>query len=348
MIRLLLLCTVFFLLYLAFSAMSQFDAKIYFSLYDYQIETTIFAFGTVFLASQLTLVILLRFIFLIFNIPTIIKKQWLKRKLQQLNIKLLRTISELLMGNKNKALDIIKKILPELGEENKNLVHLIKASRETQIDKKSYYLKTLVDKKHFSIYAAKSLATIAFLSGNYIKAEKYALKAFNEDDTNTDVIITLIRIYAKLANWSKMVFIISKLQRADSKLLSNKASEIATYYYSAAKSSLEIGDDTEAIKLLESALELKPDYLEALNLFVELNVNKQNTTSVLQIINSSFLIKPSFEIALMYINCSKDSAHDIYATLATIVNPVNHKGLFLAIAAYLDLSDNIVILKGNG
>lgn len=345
MIRFLFLCTLFFLLYLGFISISEFDSRINFSVYNYQIETTVFFFGTVFLAAQLILVIILKFIFLVFDIPTIIRKKWLKRKLHQINGKLLRAVAELLMGNKKQALDITKKILPDVEEENRDLTHLIKAAGEMSFDKKIYFLRTLVDKKYFSIYAAKSLAEQFFLNAHYSEAEEYAIKAFNEDDTNTDVMIILIRIYAKLSNWPRMVFIVSKLQRADSKLLEKNAREIASYYYNAAKSALELGEDVEAIKFLESSLELKPDYIEALNLFIELNVSMQNTANVLKILKAAFSVKPNFEIALMYIKCSKSSVSAVYGTLANIVNPNEHTALFLAIAAYLDLPEKIKDIK---
>jgi uncharacterized membrane-anchored protein len=345
MIRFLFLCTLFFLLYLGFMSISEFDSEVKFSIYNYQIETTAFFFGTAFLLTQLALVIVLKFIFLIFDIPTIIRKKWLKRKLKQINAKLLKALSELLMGNQNGALDIAKTILPEMEEENRDLTHLIKAAGEMSFDKKIYYLRTLVDKKHFSIYAAKSLAELFFLNSYYSEAEEYAVKAFNEDDTNTDIMIILIRIYAKLANWPRMVFIVSKLQRADSKLLEKNAHEIASYYYNAAKSVLELGEDLEAIKFLESSLELRPDYIEALNLFIELNINIQNTADILKILKAAFSVKPCFEIALLYIKCSKSSLSAVYGTLAKIASPNEHNALFLAIAAYLDLPDKIKEIK---
>jgi len=345
MIRFLFLCTLFFLLYLGFMSISEFDSRVSFTIYNYQIETTVFFFGTAFLLAQLALVIILKFIFLVFDIPTIIRKKWLKRKIQQINVKLLRAVSELLMGNKNGALDITKRILPDVEEENRDSAHLIKSSLEMSFDKKIYYLRTLVDKKHFSIYAAKSLAELFFLNSHYSEAEEYAIKAFNEDDTNTDIMIILIRIYAKLASWPRMVFIVSKLQRADSNLLEKHAHEIASYYYNAAKSVLEVGEDLEAIKFLESSLELRPDYIEALNLFIELNINMQNTATVLKILKAAFTAKPCFEIALMYIKCSKSSVNAVYGTLANIASPNEHNALFLAIAAYLDLPDKIKEIK---
>lgn len=345
MIRFLILCTLFFLLYLGFSAIGEFDSTINLSVYGYTIETTLFAFGAIFLTLTLILLIALRLIFLVFDLPTIIRKQWFKRKLKHVNAKLLGAIAELMMGNRQKSVEMTTRILPELEEENKNLVTLIKATGEDSFDKKVSYLRYLVDKKHYSIYAARTLAEIFFSNSQYHEAEGYAVKAFNEDDTDTGIMLILIKIYAKLAMWPKMVFIVSKLQRADNKLLLSHAEEIAVYYYNAARDALESGDDVEAVKFLQSSLELKPDYIDALILFTELNINMQNTASILTVLKAAFIARPCFEIALMYIKSCKSSVNAIYGTLASIVKPGEHNELFLALAAYLDLPDKIKEIK---
>ena len=345
MVRFLILCTVIILLYFGFSAAREFDCVIKLSVYNYTVETTVFVFGAVFFILTLILSIILRLIFLIFDLPTLIRKQWVKRKLKQMNIKLLRAVAELMMGNRQKSIEITTKMLFELEEENKELVTLIKAASENNHDKKVAYLRYLVDKKYYSVYAAKSLAEIFFLNAEYHEAEEYAAKAFNEDDTDAEIMLILTRIYAKLALWPKMIFIISKLQRADTRLLTTHADEISGYYYNAAKAVLGSGEDMEAVKFLQLSLELKPDYIDALILYTELNINMQNTASILTILKAAFAARPCFEIALMYIKTSKSSTNAIYGTLASIVKPNKYNDLFLAVAAYLDLPDKIRAIK---
>ena len=120
MIRFLILCVVFFLLYIGFSTIGDYDSGIKFSVYDYQIETTLFVFLTVFVFTQLFLMVALKLIFLIFDLPTILKKRWYRRKLLKINNRLLNVLAELLMGNKKKSLKITSNILSELDEENKD------------------------------------------------------------------------------------------------------------------------------------------------------------------------------------------------------------------------------------
>ena len=345
MIRFLIVCIAFFLLYLSFNVISEYDSVLQFTVFDYQIETSLFTFVTIFIATQLILIIILKLVFLVFDIPTLIKQKWHKRKLLRVNRKLLYVLSELLMGNRKKATEASNSLVPELDEDHKDVINLILAVSEEGFDKKIQYLRNLIDKKNYSVYASKSLAEIFYNNKHYKQAEECAIKAFNEDDTDAELMLVLIRIYAALGLWPKLVFITAKLQRADAKLLKEHSSEIASFYYAAAKSYLQSGEDVEVTNYLESALELSPDYIEALNLFTELSNNTNNTASVLKILKAAFSIRPCFEIARMYADSSRSSADVIYGTLAGIASPAKHQALYLAIAAYLGLNNKITEMK---
>lgn len=346
MMKFLTICVVLFLLYLGFNLANEFDSHFNILVFDYKIETTFFIFISLFFIVQLILVMVLRIIFLVFDLPMVISQGWHKRKIRRASENLLKAISDLLMGNRQKSLESISKLVPEFDKNNEELVNLILAESDSNFDSKIIRLTKLVDKKNYSIYAAKVLAEMFLAKGDYKQAEKYASKAFNENDTDLQLILILIRIYAKLEAWSKMIFLTAKLQRADTKFLKANAEEISKYHYLAAKAAVSSNHDEEAIKLLEAALELKPDYLEALNLFTELNINLKNSTAMLKILKAAFATCPSFEIAELYIKCSRSSVDAIYGTLAGIVNPSEHQALFLAIAAYLGLYDKITHIKG--
>lgn len=345
MIRFLILCTVFFLLYIGFSTIGEYDSSIKLFVFDYQIETTLFVFLTVFILIQLLLMIALKLIFLIFDLPTILKKRWYRRKLLKINNRLLNVLAELLMGNKKKSLKITNNILSELDEENKDFVNLVLAEGEDSFDKKIQYYRNLIDKKNFSVYASKKLAEIFYNNTHHIQAEEFALKAFNEDDTDTELMLILIRIYASLGSWPKMVFIVSKLQRADGSLFEVNSEEIASYYYAASKHYLQIGSEDEAKKYLELAIEYKPDYIEALNLLMELLTNTNNSASILKVLRAAFSAKPCFEIARMFADSSRSSAEAIYGTLAGIVQPAKYPAVFLALAGYLGIKEKVIEIK---
>ncbi len=345
MIRFLILCTVFFLLYIAFSAVGEFDSILQFSAYGYEIESTLFTFTAFFIATQLVLMIVLKSIFLVFDMPSIIKKKWHKRKLIKINKKLLNVLAELLMGNRKKSLSMTNSMISDIDEDNKEVINLVLAEAEEGFDKKIQHFRNLIDKKNYSVYASKRLAEIFYENTHHKQAEECALKAFNEDDTDTGLMLILIRIYASLGEWPKLVFIVSKLQRADVKKINENNVELASYYYAAAKSYLQSGSDDEALKYLEYALQLNPVYIEALNLFTELSTNVNNTVAILKILRAAFSANPCFEVARMYADSATGSAEAIYGTLAGIAQPAKYPALFLALAAYLGLIEKITELK---
>lgn len=357
MIRFLVLCFIFFALYIAFSVMSEFDSNIKLLAYGYEVDMTLFTFGMLFAAAQLVLFIILKSIFLILNLPSILKNRWMQRKLVKTNQKLLYVLAELLMGKKDKSLAMINKIINEVNSNNANgnkeVANLVFAEAERKFDKKIRYLQSLIGKKHYSFYANKNLAMIFHENGHYKQAEEYALQAFNENDTDPELMLSLLRIYAALNEWPKMVFIFSKLQRVNVGNIEKNAEEIARYYYTAAKFYLRDDADDEALKYLEYALEINPAYIEALNLFTELSNNNKNNAAILKVLKAAFSFNPCFEIARMYADNvlsspegeSEGGAEAIYGSLSEIVQPSKYPALFLALAAYLGLIEKIQEIK---
>ncbi|PCJ29792.1 MAG: hypothetical protein COA94_00080 [Rickettsiales bacterium] len=345
MIRLLILCVIFVLFYIGIGAMEHYDSALKFTALGYHIETTLFAFTAAFVIIQLITMICLKLVYLMFNLPQIIRNEWQRSSIQKLNRKLLNTLAELLMGNKKKSLGLASKLISSLNDKNKNVIHLILAELSDNPGKREEYLRNLTTEKHYSIYALKRLAEISYKNMHYKQAEDYALKAFNEDDTDTELMLSLIRIYASLKTWQRLVFVVSKLQRADTKLLQKHSGEIAEYYYLAAKDYVQEESDDEALNYLESALELNPCHMPALNLFTKLAVNMKNSSSALKILKSAFAATPSFELAKMYANSAHSSSDVVYGTLANLATPAKYPELFLALATYLNLPDQIVKIK---
>ena len=91
MVKFLILCAVFFLLYLGFNTIGEFDSSVKFSAFDYEIDTTVFTFAALFLIAQVVLMIIFRGIFLIFDLPSIIRENLHKRKLRKTNRKVKKT-----------------------------------------------------------------------------------------------------------------------------------------------------------------------------------------------------------------------------------------------------------------
>lgn len=345
MIRLLILSIIIFLLYIGFVSISVYDSPAEFVFLNYHIETTLFSAFALSAVLTLTLFTIFKVVFLIFDIPAIIRERIRKNKLQKLSERSLRAFSELLMGNKQKAFEIINKISPDIALDNSEVTYLVNFQTETSFDKKIHTLRNLLNRKNYSIYAAKTLAQIFFDNAHYQEAEEYAIKAFNENDTDIEIMVLLIRIYAKLGLWPKLVFVVAKLQRADTKLLKVMRDEIAKYYYMASKNSLAAGDDAEAIKYLESSLELKPDCIEALTLFTEIKAATGHASEVTKILKSAYSLSPCFQIAELLIKTLNSGSESTYTTLASIADPKEYLDLYLAVAAYLNLPNRLAELR---
>lgn len=346
MIRFLFLCIVFLLLYVGFNAINEFDSIVALKIFGYEIETTTFAFVALLLSVYLVMAVLFKIIFTIFDIPHFAQQAWHRWRVRKNNEQMLQVVAELILGNKAKALSLANKIWLNSPPEKRIFINLLRAECEANVPLKAEYLHNLLEQKAYIPYSAKKLAEICLNNNNLKEAEAYAIKAWNENNTDTALILLLIRIYASQSSWSKMAYGISKLQRADIKLFNKYTEEIAGYYYAAAKSALEAGNDNESIKFLESALVLKPDYLDAIHLYTELGINlKDSSAPLLKVLKNAFINSPSFEIALLYAKCVSSSVDVIYGTLASLAKPADNQGLFLAIAAYLGLTDKIAELK---
>ncbi|MFK7974461.1 MAG: heme biosynthesis HemY N-terminal domain-containing protein [Rickettsiaceae bacterium] len=345
MVKFIILCTVFFLLYLGFSFVGQYDIPVNLLASGYQITTTLFVLVITFLITQLLLMIVLKCIFSIITLPSIMRQQWQQRKQNKITQRLIDSLAYLLIDKKIKAIKNIYNIAPELSAHNKEIANLIMAEAEMDRQKAIQYYNTLTDNKYYGMFAAKKLAEIFYHNKQYDQAENFAIRAFNQNDTDAVLMLLIIRIYAKLGQWSKLILIVSKLQRTDRYNIDIYVNEIASYYYAAAKHYLEQEQDNEAQKYLELALEFEPSYIEALHLLIEILNNTNQSSAILKLLKSAFSSNPCFEIAKIYADSSNNAPEEIYTTLASISTPIKHPTVFLAIAAYLGLYDKISQLK---
>ncbi|RTK92400.1 MAG: hypothetical protein EKK61_04605 [Rickettsiales bacterium] len=345
MFKFLLICTFFFLFYLGFIFLGEYDSVIKLNVFNYQIETTLFIIIVVFSITQLIFTIFLKAVFFLLNLPQIIKRRWQKKKLQNINKKLLQIIANLLIDNKKDLVQEIKNLKNDLDEDSQDIINIVMAESDLSFDQKiENYRKISVNKK-FSAYAHKKLAEIFYKEGHHIQAEEFAIKSFNENDIDPETMLVLIKIYVSLNLWPKLIFIVSKLKRTSSKIFNNYSNEIAYYYYIAAKHYLNSNDDAQARKYLELSLEIKPDHIESLTLFAHLLINANDTELLFKILKTAFAINPLFEIAKLYIDSSNSQPEEIYTSLANIASPIQNQALFLAIAGYLNLHNQLNEIK---
>ncbi len=340
MLRFIFICTLIFSLYLASIYITTYDPLVTFSVLNYKTQLHLSILILILLIIQLALSLIFKLAFYILYLPFSIKKYLHQKSLSNLNKNILKTYIELLIGNRTQAIEFSKKLLTNTTYNiNPSFKNLIYSLTESNFDNKLHYLMKLLDTKLIRNYALKQLAITYSSYLMYESAEKYIEQAFAQDNTDTETLLLLIKIYAALHKWHKMLFIITKLQRTDNKLLDDHKNEFATYYFQAASFFVDKEDKDKANHYLELALNIYHSHLDSLNLFVKINDTSNKGIKILLL---AFNTNPSFEIAQIYIKYSNDKAPKLYKTLSNIVPPSKNIALFLAIAAYLKIDQKII------
>lgn len=340
MTRLLIICIIFLLSYVGFSILSQLDSALTINLYDYFIESSFFTFIILYILSAISSILFFKIIFLILDLPSYLKDLFLTRRANNANYQLIKAMTEFIMGEKPKSLNALKKITPYFKEDYKIFYTLLLAEREEAIDQKIKYFQELEQFKLGAAFATKRLAQILYQNGKYTESENYAVKSFYLNEYDSDNLAILIDCYYELADWEKLTFITNKLNRIDKPKFESIKNNLTTYYLTAAKNMYSSNENQKAISYLEIALELMPGNYEVLNFYLTI---KQGTA--LTILQNAFITNPCFEIFQLYYKFSLLPPLQIYEELESLVSATQHLGVFLAIAAYLDLPDKILELK---
>ncbi|XVN42935.1 MAG: heme biosynthesis HemY N-terminal domain-containing protein [Candidatus Rickettsia vulgarisii] len=345
MIRLLIICAIFLLLYFGFSLLSQLDSILTIKLYNYQIESSFFTSIVIYILSTIIIIGAIKIICAIIDIPSSIKGIFRTKKANSNTSQLIETMKELIIGERTKSLSAIKKINKNgLKQDKKKLYHLLLAETEENTDQKIKYFQELEQAKYCLSFVTKRLAQIFYNSDTYKKSEDYAVKSFYLNEYDSENLETLLNCYSKLGEWEKFTFIVPKLHKADKQKFESIKDKIVDNYILAAKNMIDANDNKKALYYLELALGISPANYKALDHYLTINFsNKKNKDP--KILQEAFAKKPSFEIVELYKKFYSLKPVEIYKNLESIVNPQEHLGLFLSIAAYLDLPDKIKSLK---
>lgn len=345
MIRFLIVCAAFFIAYLGFSALAVFDSKIFVTAYNYSVETTIFSFIAVLLILVLLIAFALKTIFFIFDIPSLINKKLAASRNKKVTFGLIKALSYLLINNKSKSVEEVRKFAGTIKPEHKELFELLQAETADNFDHKIQHYRMLKSSTDYNYLAMKRLAQTFYSQGLYEQAVEYASVAFNANEHDQEIIEILINCYGKLSLWTKFTFMVQKFSKLELENQGNIQSVIANYYLIAAKDMLESGQDADAIGYLESALEFNPVFTPALDLYYALNINLHKASDNLEIVEDAFIANPTFELAEIYIKASDLPAQEIYENLAKLVDQKQYYPVFMTIAAYLNLPAKLEYLR---
>lgn len=345
MIRVLIICIIFLLLYCGFVVLSQLDSVISFNLYNLYIETTVFTVATFFILSFLCCFIVLKTIFLILDLPSNLKGFFYSRQITNNNYLLLQAMTEYIIGDNSKALSLVKRITSSLKPENKEFHQLFLAEIQEVPEKRIKLFQELEKSKFYTAFVTKRLAALYYQNNMYTTAEEYAVKSFNLNESDSETLEILIDCYVKLSLWTKLTFLISKLNRLDLIKYDSIKGKLSDYCVLAAKHMITNNEEEDAVHNLELAMKLVPSHYEALTLYFSMQNTKSRKNT--EILNAAFIDHPSFEIAQLYKQFSFMTPTEIYEGLVKLINPNEHLGLFLSIAAYYGLSDKIEQLRGD-
>lgn len=345
MIRLFFLTFLTVILYLGFSIVNEYDTNIHIEFLNYFIDISSFFLLSCAIITYIILSILLKLLALILSAPKLIATH-VKTSKQKHNIDLLlEAYSLILSDNKETAKKITSRIKNELPPEFAMHSHIIFSATEHEPEQQAYHLKHLLDFAEYKTFAAKELAKYFFKYQYYQQALEY-IKQIPNLKGDIEAQITLIEIYSKLQNWEECEESINNIQSLNSNSLKQISPEkIANVYFIAAKDVLENGNDDKAIHYLQQSLIYKTDFLEAVELLCALNINTGNSKLNKPFIENAFSISPSFELCELYARSTELNAKSLYQELASLVDARTHIGIFMAFAAYLDLKDEIAILK---
>lgn len=332
-------------LYLGFTVITRFDTATLITIGDYAIQTTLFTLCVGFIAVILVTVITLNIVSFIFGLPFAIQQTLHSKKLQNYTNLLLLATTQIIIDNKQKARKILNKIQSDIKTEHQEQFTLLLATAGDEFDHQIEHLVGLANSNNYGYYALKKLAQLFYSKQLYKEAENYAVKAFNINEFDIEIMQILLHCYGQMHLWTKLGFIISKIKLTSEATLSNLSNKISEYYFTAAKSVVEQGNDAEALNYLDLSLHYTPSYVEALSIYISLNNNLNHNANIQSILKAAFTAKPSFEIAELYIRSSNLTNLRVYEELAELVDPKMEMSVFLSIAAFLDLPDKIALLK---
>ncbi|MGC0371701.1 MAG: hypothetical protein DGJ47_000400 [Rickettsiaceae bacterium] len=331
------------LLYLGFLYVSDFDSIVQIFVYDLKIELSFFTIITTFFLLQFILIVVIKILSVLLNIPELFKKSWQQHRIQTTHTKLMNAIIFFITDRTEKSAKIARKIYSKIENEGKDLSNIIIAADEKNIvAKRDYYTKAL-ENEYLHAHAAKHIAKIYLHENQYVKAEKFALKCFDKNETDKENIMTLLEIYVALKAWDKFCALSSRLSYADKNDRNRKI--VSDHLYQQSQELIDNNKDSEAKEYLKKALSIKPDHIMCLNLYTKMEINSNNSSEALKILKSAFIYNNCFKIALMYAKCSTGSNEVIYRTLSADVEVKDNIHIFLSLAAYLELDSKVKELR---
>lgn len=337
MIRLLMVTIFIAILYLSFSLVSSYDTDVHLQFLDYSVTISSFFLIAAVIMGSIFIAFVSKILVLILNAPSIISGKIKTSKMQHITKQIIESYALSLAGKKEEGRKLINRIKQDLPIEFIIHSHLILSATDPNPEQKTHHLRYLLDHGEYKAFAAKELARYFVQHKYYQQALDYTEQALNLRDNDPELLQITFKVYAEMFMWDEFEEAIVRLKRLEPELSMPINSEIANYYFNAAKDVLASGEDDKAIHYLEKALMHRIDLIEAASLLCELLINRGDMQKSRQFLSNAFMASPSFELFELYAKASNGSEKEIYNEICLLADPREHLGLFIAIAAYLGL-----------
>jgi hypothetical protein len=345
MIRFLLTIFLISLLYLGFGFINQYDSALSVSFLDYRLTTSAFFLVVTIFFGYAIFAVILKAISLILSIPSALSNKMKDSRSQNINRDLLDCYSFAITGDEDALRRVSARIKNQLPSELSKHLSLILSTADYDHEQKAYHLRYLLENNSYPAFASLELAKYFLRHKYYKQGLEYAQKYLHFGSEDQEILCILTEIYGELRLWDGFNAAVRKLKDFDCKIDENLSCKISGYFLVAAKDCLSIGSDSEAMEYLENGLLYKAYDIEILDLICSLNVNRGYIEKNRQLLESVFASNPSFEIFEVYFRSVNMPASEIYSSLSSLADPRKHIGLFIGIAAFLDLDDTVEFLK---
>lgn len=346
MFRILSTIIIIVALYFMFLYLGNYDSAIVIEAYNYKIKSSVFFIIAILLIYYVLFTVFIKAVLAIVNAPSNVISFFSHYQSKRDNNNILAASSHLIAGNYIEATNIAKKYLNHKQEVIQKTAKVI-MSKAVSSREKLNYLQEILRYPELKLYANKTIAGIMLQSKDYGNALTFATEAQNIDKNDVDTAKLLLEVHANLEHWHNFKLVLDKLNNLTPDFVQKKRLYITENLFKAAKHSLEIGNDREAVDYLEQSILYQVDFLPSINLLAELYNNIGKQQHIITIIEQAFSYKPAYELFEIYKEFSTEQPAILYANLTKNVDVNHNLAVLIKIAHNLKIDSNISYLADN-
>lgn len=299
MLRTSILLLILIVVYLFISLISSYDNLSILNLGYYKLEISTILLIFCVLVIILLIITASKIVSRIYEMPHIIKL-WFLGNSKEKQLKIILQSMEAVITKKE---SFYKTCLANLADVKEAFLQDYKntllAILETDENHKILALKRLKDNSDLEFFAYKHLAINYFKQNELQKTEEYGLRALNLNEYDAELLMILHDLFIKASKAEKYELIVNKLQNNASNQYQKSLLKITDNYLAIAENYLRNDNQDRAIHYLRQIIKIKVNHIEAINLLVEIYLANQQTNLIINLINTAFAYKASYDLYLL-------------------------------------------------